>query len=219
MTKKAEEENKWNVMHSRYSPDRSFEAKCHGQKENLNRVKSTTTSTFTTTVTDHQEESTTVMTPITSEESTDRSIVRARLVMPNISLKSASSHRTDQDLIEEPEKQEQHVWDNNWEVTYEYEYIDEGTERDSVVLPEITENNLADNKVTNGKLESINESDIIPPTQKPQPIAAELCCGEYSDHRFPYYTKNRGCCGGQTFDKTRKQCCNGTIRDKSAICL
>ena len=205
-------------MHSKYSTDRSFQSQCQGHKDKPD-LSSPALVPTSTTVTDGYAINDMVSTTTEIDATTmSSSIVRARLIVPNISLKSDSKEPVTD--IESNFEDESYDWDSNWEVTYEYEYIDEDT--DSVNLPEITGNdNLVDNKVNNGKLESINKSDIIQPAQKPQPDqppAAELCCGDYTDHRFPYYTKNRGCCGGQTFDRHRKQCCNGIIRDITIVC-
>ena len=46
----------------------------------------------------------------------------------------------------------------------------------------------------------------------------EMCCGDYSDHRFPYFSLNRGCCNGKTFDTINLQCCDGVIKSKFAKC-
>ena len=46
----------------------------------------------------------------------------------------------------------------------------------------------------------------------------EMCCGDYSDHRFPYYSLNRGCCNGKTFDTLNLQCCDGVIKSIFSEC-
>lgn len=46
----------------------------------------------------------------------------------------------------------------------------------------------------------------------------EMCCGDYSDHRFPYYSLNRGCCNGKTFDTLNLKCCDGVIKSIFSEC-
>lgn len=46
----------------------------------------------------------------------------------------------------------------------------------------------------------------------------EKCCGSYSEHRFPYESVTRGCCGGKTYDQKWLKCCNGKIKPISADC-
>jgi len=58
---------------------------------------------------------------------------------------------------------------------------------------------------------------VIVPETTPEP-PREMCCGSYSDHRFPYWSQGRGCCNGKTFDSVRMKCCNGVIKSKLASC-
>ena len=58
-------------------------------------------------------------------------------------------------------------------------------------------------------------------TQPPTPVyeePREMCCGDYSDHRFPYYSLNRGCCNGKTFDTLNLKCCDGVIKSIFSEC-
>jgi len=58
---------------------------------------------------------------------------------------------------------------------------------------------------------------IVTTTTTPEP-PREMCCGSYSDHRFPYWSAGRGCCNGKTYDSVRMKCCNGMIKSIHVTC-
>jgi hypothetical protein len=120
--------------------------------------------------------------------------VRARLVAPEISLKlSEDSFEEDNELPLD-------------EVQYEYDYTS------TTSTFETTTNQLT----TQTRTQTEPTTTTVKITE-PQ-LPSELCCGNYDDHRFPYYTAHRGCCNGKTFDLTLKQCCDGKIKDRFIIC-
>lgn len=123
--------------------------------------------------------------------------VRARLVAPEVSLKRV-------ELTEDIHRDEGLQLD---EVQYDYDY----TSTTSFAF-----------ETTTDQLITSTQTQTEPTTTTEQiteaPIPSELCCGNYDDHRFPYYTAHRGCCNGKTFDLKSKQCCDGKIKDRFTVC-
>jgi len=124
--------------------------------------------------------------------------VMARLVAPEVSLKRV---QLTEDIIEETEGLQLD------EVQYEYDYTSTASafETSTNQLTTETQTQTTDPTTTT---EQITEA----------PLPPVLCCGNYDDHRFPYYTAQRGCCNGKTFDLKLKQCCDGKIKDIFTVC-
>ena len=117
-------------MHSRYSPDRSFESKCQGHKAH------TVAPLIPTEIPKNPTES---QNPIESLEPglpIESGIVRARLISPpKIALKSAIP----KDLKTEQKDKIYNIpgWEGkNWETTDEYEYVDYPEIPNETKLPE-----------------------------------------------------------------------------------
>ena len=123
--------------------------------------------------------------------------VRARLVAPEVSLKRVE---LSEDVLEEPEGLQLD------EVQYEYDYTSTTSSFETTTNQLTTETRTQTEPTTT--TEQITEA----------PLPSELCCGNYDDHRFPYYTAHRGCCNGKTFDLKSKQCCDGKIKDRFTVC-
>ena len=69
--------------------------------------------------------------------------------------------------------------------------------------------------------QTAKQIQTVPQTTTKTPVyeePREMCCGDYSDHRFPYYSLNRGCCNGKTFDTLNLQCCDGVIKSIFSEC-
>ena len=69
--------------------------------------------------------------------------------------------------------------------------------------------------------QTVKQIQTVPQTTTKTPVyeePREMCCGDYSDHRFPYYSLNRGCCNGKTFDTLNLQCCDGVIKSIFSEC-
>ena len=82
-------------------------------------------------------------------------------------------------------------------------------------LPSATETLTRDSPVA----QTVKQTQTV--TQSPTPVyeePREMCCGDYSDHRFPYYSLNRGCCNGKTFDTLNLKCCDGVIKSIFSEC-
>ena len=234
---KAESENAWNLAHSKWSPDRA--------SLNCDREHKTTTYQSTTTplppsvnqmdLLDQLNTELNSQLPILGEndslkfdsqsspqleavsgdlfnvvsmteaeveaKSQDVKVeqvtlppVRARLVAPEVSLKRVQLA----DDINEDEGLQL------TEVQYEYDYTTTTSAFETT----------ADQFTTQSQTEPTTTTEKI--TEPPLP--SELCCGNYDDHRFPYYTAHRGCCNGKTFDLKSKQCCDGKIKDRFTVC-
>ena len=81
--------------------------------------------------------------------------------------------------------------------------------------PSATESNARASMVA----QTVKQTQTVPPATTPvYEEPREMCCGDYSDHRFPYYSLNRGCCNGKTFDTLNLQCCNGVIKSIFSEC-
>jgi len=65
--------------------------------------------------------------------------------------------------------------------------------------------------------QAVATQPIVTTTTTPEP-PREMCCGSYSDHRFPYWSAGRGCCNGKTYDNVRMKCCNGMIKSIHVTC-
>ena len=69
--------------------------------------------------------------------------------------------------------------------------------------------------------QTVKQIQTVPQTTTKTPVyeePREMCCGDYSDHRFPYYSLNRGCCNGKTFDTLNLQCCDGVTKSIFSEC-
>ena len=234
---KAESENAWNLAHSKWSPDRA--------SLNCDREHKTTTYQSTTTpappsvnqmdLLDQLNTELNSQLPILGEndslkfgsqgspqfeavsgdlfkvvsvngaedeeKSQDVKVeqvtlppVRARLVAPEVSLKRVE---LTEDINEDEGLQLA-------EVQYEYDYSSTTSAFETTT----------DQFTTHTQTEPTTTTEKI--TEPPLP--SELCCGNYDDHRFPYYTAHRGCCNGKTFDLKSKQCCDGKIKDRFTVC-
>jgi len=238
--REAEETSPWNIEISKYSADQTFRAQCHGHGASGVAHHSTAT---TTTVSSEMEidptiQTTTQMSPIN---------VRARFMdMPDVNLKFGVNESENESFEQisastvSASKMDTNtgrmfsgktVFDDQEETTFSTTTETEQNssfERYPTSVQNDVQSQTQNVRLTGTPVNSqatVNQmtTDKTVAQTVQQPTVAyeeprEMCCGDYSDHRFPYFSLNRGCCNGKTFDTINLQCCDGVIKSKFAKC-
>lgn len=237
--REAEETSPWNIEISKYSADQTFRAQCHGHGASGAAHAAHTT---TTTVSNEMEIDPTVQTTTTTQMSPIN--VRARFMdMPDVNLKfgvndsenesitisstvSASKMDTNtgkmyssKTVFDDPEETTISTSTAADENSSLQRYpISVQTEVQSQTQTRQTETSLISQSTVNQMIAGRTDTQVVQQPTVAYEEPREMCCGEYSDHRFPYFSLNRGCCNGKTFDTINLQCCDGVIKSKFSKC-
>ena len=182
---KAENRYAWKVENSRYA-------------ESVGRTKPScgpdheaTTTTMETSTTEPQ--TTTEVTTTTGVQAISNNIdlvvqnpnVRARLIAPGAVQLKSSSESVETNLVDTVARLEEvdDSYTGYEEYVYEYSYMDDYAAHPVASSTPSTSSELITSTT------STTSSTTTTTTQAPKPI--ELCCGDYTDHRFPYHTAHR----------------------------
>lgn len=221
----AEQTSPWNIEISKYSSDQTFRAQCHGH--GASGISHHAQPALTTT----PEVQPTVQSTFQTNPN-----VRARFVeMPDVNLKfgvadnesANESANIISNLVEDASLMDtdtSRMLNNFVFEEPEITTFTTTTDLPSFGSPKFPSrpNTVAPERVpvTSGQTQGSSQVTTQTTTQNTVVYEEprEMCCGDYKDHRFPYYNLNRGCCNGKTFDTINLQCCDGVIKSKFAQC-
>jgi hypothetical protein len=240
--REAEETSPWNIEVSKYSTDQNFRAQCHGHGASGVAHHATTTTVSNIMDVEPTIQTTTQMSPINVRarfmdmpdvnlkfgvnESENDSLSNPSSVSASTMDTNTGRMFSSKNLFDEPEittdtttttedlpsfgrypTAVQSQIQSQTEKTVQQSY--DATQQTS------SQGQAASSQATVGQTVTQTVQTI---TQTVYEEPREMGCGDYSDHRFPYYNLNRGCCNGKTFDTINLQCCDGVIKSKHAKC-
>jgi len=246
--KEAEETSPWNIEISKYSSDQTFRAQCQGHGASgvahhaSQGAQTTIPPPTTTTAEPTTTETTTEMSPINVRARfMDMPNVQLKFGMArdkdessNVSKNLQNASRTQTETNTDKMTTQSTIIDEEEIITdftttsYYEQPIGQEISQSEISRTEsqtarqvISQTNPPSATQTIARASTVAQKQTIPQTTTKTPVyeePREMCCGDYSDHRFPYYSLNRGCCNGKTFDTLNLQCCDGVIKSIFSEC-
>lgn len=234
-------DSQWDLMISKYSMDQSFRAQCtgHGATGLVHGAQTEVTAAELAAAMAPAAIASPGSLSVTTVEEDFNEVqpvnVRARFVdMPQVNLKMTTSETEEGENIDfgrvyktpETPIQSQMV-NTKVSFTTQNELMMNNASETMMAAQSAAQNYQQQGGEATGEIDApvglvISRPPATVPTTTTVPTTPEapreMCCGSYSDHRFPYWSLNRGCCNGKTFDSLSLKCCDGVIKSRHASC-